>query len=123
MCGQCDLEIDPGAVPRLILIHDGPLHAGPGFDPGRFLTHPYGIRRGRPGHRSGTRMQVRRTSAVQNVHFDRSGAGVTGKRVDRGLDVSGDNRNVRSGFMMLRPAMEAAGEGEAGFRNARARAP
>jgi xylan 1,4-beta-xylosidase len=33
------------------------------------------------------------------------------------MEVSGYNQNVRGGFMMLRPGIYAAGDGEARFKN------
>lgn len=42
---------------------------------------------------------------------------MTWQRFDRGMEVSGYNQNVRGGFMMLRPGIYAAGEGEARFKN------
>ena len=38
------------------------------------------------------------------------------------MEVSGYNQNVRNGFMMLRPAIYAAGQGHARFRDFRFRA-
>lgn len=119
---ECEIEIDPGTVAGLILFYDRQLYAGLGFDPAKFVTHQYGIERGRPDHSYGTRMHIRLTNAFQNVYFDTSADGVTWKRFDRGMEVSGYNQNVRGGFMMLRPAIYAAGQGEARFRNFKYRA-
>ena len=101
----------------LILFYDRALYAGLGFDATRYVTHQYGIERGRPANPHGRRMFIRLTNAYQNVYFDTSGDGVTWQRFDRGMEVSGYNQNVRGGFMMLRPGIYAAGEGEARFKN------
>lgn len=119
---ECEIEIDPGAVAGIVLFYDRQLYAGLGFDPAKFVTHQYGIERGRPPHAYGSRMHLRLTNAFQNVYFDTSSDGVNWKRFDRGMEVSGYNQNVRGGFMMLRPGIYAAGEGEARFRNFKFRA-
>ncbi|WP_295206789.1 family 43 glycosylhydrolase [uncultured Brevundimonas sp.] len=119
---ECEIEIDPGAVAGLILFYDRALYAGLGFDATRYVTHQYGIERGRPANPHGRRMFIRLTNAYQNVYFDTSGDGVTWRRFDRGMEVSGYNQNVRGGFMMLRPGIYAAGEGEARFKNFKFRA-
>ncbi|PZO07192.1 MAG: xylan 1,4-beta-xylosidase [Alphaproteobacteria bacterium] len=119
---ECEIEIDPGTIAGLILFYDRQLYAGLGFDPTRYVTHQYGIECGRPAHNHGSQLHLRLTNAFQNVFFDTSSDGVTWKRFDRGMEVSGYNQNVRGGFMMLRPAIYAAGEGEARFRNFRYRA-
>lgn len=116
---DCNTGIGPGAASGLILIHDRPLQAGPGFDPGRLLTHPCGIKCRRPAHRSGTRRHLRLTSIVPNVHFDTSSDGVTGRGAARGQEVSDHSQKVCSGFPMLRPPVHAAGEGEARLGNFR----
>ena len=67
---------------------------------------------------TGTRMRMRVTNDRHIVTFDTSGDG--GKnwvRFDRGMEVSGYHHNVRGGFLMLRPGLYAAGEGEARIRD------
>ncbi|RYE40326.1 MAG: xylan 1,4-beta-xylosidase, partial [Hyphomicrobiales bacterium] len=116
------VEIDPGAVAGLILFYDRALYCGLGFDAQRYVTHQYGIERGRPANPHGRRMFIRLTNAYQNVYFDTSADGVNWRRFDRGMEVSGYNQNVRGGFMMLRPGIYAAGEGEVRFKNFKFRA-
>jgi len=115
---ECDVEIAPGGVAGLILFYDDRLYAGLGFDEQRFVTHQYGIERGRPANPHGRRMRIRVTNDRHIVTYDTSGdGGRTWKRFDRGMEVSGYHHNVRGGFLMLRPGLYSAGSGETRFRN------
>ncbi|TFI57567.1 xylan 1,4-beta-xylosidase [Sphingomonas parva] len=115
---ECDVEIAPGGTAGLILFYDERLYAGLGFDETRFVTHQYGIERGRPANPHGRRMRMRVTNDRHIVTYDTSGdGGRTWKRFDRGMEVSGYHHNVRGGFLMLRPGLYSAGAGEAKFRN------
>lgn len=120
---ECDIEIAPGGVAGLLLFYDEKLYCGLGFDDKRFVTHQYGIERGRPANPHGRRMRMRVTNNRHIVSFHTSGdGGRTWKRFDRGMEVSGYHHNVRGGFLMLRPGLYSAGEGEARFRDFRFRA-
>jgi beta-xylosidase len=115
---EADVEIDPGGVAGLILFYDERLYAGLGFDETRFVTHQYGIERGRPANPHGRRMRIRVTNDRHIVTYDTSGdGGRTWRRFDRGMEVSGYHHNVRGGFHMLRPGLYSAGQGEARFAN------
>ncbi|QJR13260.1 family 43 glycosylhydrolase [Usitatibacter palustris] len=115
---EADIEIDPGVTAGLVLFYDERLYCGLGFDERRFVTHQYGIERGRPANAHGRKMRLRVTNDHHIVTFDTSGdGGRTWKRFDRGMEVSGYHHNVRGGFLMLRPGLYAAGEGEARFAN------
>ncbi|PSJ38131.1 xylan 1,4-beta-xylosidase [Sphingomonas deserti] len=117
---ECDIEIDEGGTAGLILFYDDKLYAGLGFDGTRFVTHQYGIERGRPANPHGRRMRMRVTNDRHIVTYDTSGdGGRTWKRFDRGMEVSGYHHNVRGGFLMLRPGLYSAGQGTARFRNFR----
>ncbi len=117
---ECDVEIDPGTTAGLVLFYDDKLYCGLGFDDRRFVTHQYGMERGRPPNDYGRRMTVRVTNDRHIVTFDTSvDGGRTWTRFDRGMEVSGYHHNVRGGFLMLRPGLYAAGEGEARFRDFR----
>ncbi|MBJ7483521.1 MAG: family 43 glycosylhydrolase [Brevundimonas sp.] len=113
----CEIDVDPGVTAGLIMFYDRELYAGVGFDKDRFVTHQYGIERGRPANPFGTKMHLRMTNAYNVLFFDSSADGVTWRRFDRHMEVSGYNQNVRNGFMMLRPGIYSAGNGEARFRN------
>jgi len=115
---ECDVEIAPGGVAGLLLFYDEKLYCGLGFDEKKFVTHQYGIERGRPANPHGTAMRMRVTNNRHIVSFHTSGdGGVTWKRFDRGMEVSGYHHNVRGGFLMLRPGLYSAGQGRARFRN------
>lgn len=115
---ECDIEIDAGGTAGLVLFYDRQLYCGLGFDARRFVTHQYGIERGRPANPHGARMWMRVTNDRHIVTFDTSGdGGRTWHRFDRGMEVSGYHHNVRGGFLMLRPGLYSAGQGAARFRN------
>jgi len=120
---ECDIEIASGGTAGLLLFYDEKLYCGLGFDEKRFVTHQYGIERGRPANPHGRRMKMRVTNNRHVISFHTSGDdGQTWKRFDRGMEVSGYHHNVRGGFLMLRPGLYSAGEGEARFRDFRFRA-
>jgi len=115
---ECEIEVDPDTRAGLILFYDRQLYCGLGFDSRRFVTHQYGIERGRPGNPHGARMLMRLRNDRHIVSFHTSGDdGQTWKRFDRGMEVSGYHHNVRGGFLMLKPGLYAAGKGRARFRN------
>ncbi|HVJ00742.1 MAG TPA: family 43 glycosylhydrolase [Sphingomonas sp.] len=120
---ECDIEIVPGGTAGLILFYDEKLYAGLGFDEKRFVTHQYGIERGRPANPHGRRMRMRVTNNRHIISFHTSGdGGKTWTRFDRGMEVSGYHHNVRGGFLMLRPGLYSAGAGTAQFRDFKFRA-
>ncbi|OYQ31691.1 xylan 1,4-beta-xylosidase [Niveispirillum lacus] len=115
---ECDIEIDAGGVAGMVLFYDERLYCGVGFDEKRFVTHQYGIERGRPANPHGRKMRMRTTNDRHIVYYDFSGdGGKTWTRFDRGMEVSGYHHNVRGGFLMLRPGLYSAGAGTAKFSN------
>nr|WP_166179889.1 family 43 glycosylhydrolase [Altererythrobacter segetis] len=117
---ECDVEAAPGGRAGLVLFYDDRLYCGLGFDRERFVTHQYGLERGRPANPHGSRMRIRVTNRRHIVTYDTSGdGGRSWRRFDRGMEVSGYHHNVRGGFLMLRPGLYAAGPGEAVFRDFR----
>jgi beta-xylosidase len=120
---ECEIEIDPDTRAGLILFYDRQLYCGLGFDTKNFVTHQYGIERGRPSNPHGSKMLMRLRNDRHIVAFHTSGdGGKTWKRFDRGMEVSGYHHNVRGGFLMLKPGLYAAGKGSARFRNFKYRA-
>ncbi len=120
---DCDIEIAPGTTAGLVLFYDDRLYCGLGFDDQRFVTHQYGMERGRPANPHGRRMRIRIANKRHIVAIHTSGDdGRSWQRFDRGMEVSGYHHNVRGGFLMLRPGLYAAGTGEARFRDFRFRA-
>ena len=117
---ECDIEIAAGGTAGLILFYDDRLYCGLGFDQDRFVTHQYGIERGRPANPHGRRMRMRVTNDRHIVSFHTSGdGGATWQRFDRGMEVSGYHHNVRGGFLMLRPGLYSAGAGTSRYRDFR----
>ncbi len=117
---DCDIEIAPGGTAGLVLFYDDKLYCGLGFDETNFVTHQYGIERGRPQNPHGRRMRIRIANKRHIVAIHTSGDdGRTWQRFDRGMEVSGYHHNVRGGFLMLRPGLYSAGAGEARFRDFR----
>jgi xylan 1,4-beta-xylosidase len=119
---ECDIAIDEGVTAGLLLFYDDKLYAGLGFDSARFVTHQYGIERGRPHNPYGRSMKIRLTNRRHIIALHTSGDnGQTWQRFDRGMEVSGYHHNVRGGFLSLKPAIYAASasdfQGEAHFRN------
>jgi xylan 1,4-beta-xylosidase len=120
---ECDVEIAPGGTAGLVLFYDDKLYCGLGFNETRFVTHQYGIERGRPANPHGRRMRIRIANKNHIVAIHTSGdGGRSWQRFDRGMEVSGYHHNVRGGFLMLRPGLYSAGAGEARFRDFRFRA-
>jgi len=125
---ECDIEIAPGGTAGLVLFYDEALYAGLGFDERRFVTHQYGMERGRPVNPHGLRMRIRITNTRHIIAIHTSGdtrskeGSRSWQRFDRGMEVSGYHHNVRGGFLMLRPGFYSAGHGEARFRDFRFRA-
>jgi len=120
---ECDIEVAAGCTAGLLLFYDEKLYCGLGFDQEHFITHQYGIERGRPKNPHGRRMRVRIANKRHIVAIHTSGdEGKNWSRFDRGMEVSGYHHNVRNGFLMLRPGLYAAGSGEARFRDFRFRA-
>ncbi len=120
---ECTIEVPAGGTAGLILFYDDKLYCGLGFDGERFVTHQYGIERARPANSHGRKMRMRVTNRRHIIAFHTSGDdGGTWRRFDRGMEVSGYHHNVRGGFLMLRPGLYAAGEGETAFSDFRFRA-
>jgi xylan 1,4-beta-xylosidase len=120
---ECEIEIDPDTRAGLILFYDRQLYCGLGFDAKNFVTHQYGIERGRPANPHGSKMLMRLRNDRHIVAFHTSGdGGKTWKRFDRGMEVSGYHHNVRGGFLMLKPGLYAAGKGSARFKGFKYRA-
>jgi beta-xylosidase len=120
---ECDIEIAPGGTAGLLLFYDEMLYCGLGFNETHFVTHQYGMERGRPANPHGRRIKLRIANKRHIVAIHTSGDdGRSWRRFDRGMEVSGYHHNVRGGFLMLRPGLYSAGVGEARFRGFRYRA-
>nr|WP_240320965.1 family 43 glycosylhydrolase [Sphingomonas crusticola] len=112
-----EVDVDPGVDAGVVLFYDRVLYCGLGFDKSSFITHQYGEGRRRPINPNGTRQWIRMRNHRHILTFFTSVDGQNWTKMDRQMEVSGYNHNVRGGFFMLRPGLYAVGDGEARFRN------
>jgi beta-xylosidase len=124
---EVDVEVDEGAEAGLLLFYNRRLYAGLGFGDDGLVMHRYGLQRARgtpPGQRdSGAAGPVRALSLrltndrnILTIHTSADGR-QTWQKFDVQMEVSGYHHNVAYDFLSLRPALYAAGTGEARFRN------
>lgn len=114
---EVDVEIPAGGSAGVLLFYDKQLYCGLSFNEKTFVTHQYGLERGRPANPHGRRMRLRMRNDRHIVTFHISPDGRSWTKFDRQMEVSGYHHNVRGGFMALRPGLFAAGQGAARFRN------
>jgi len=114
---EVDVEIPEDGYAGILLFYDKQLYCGLSFDAKTFITHQYGMERGRPANPHGRRVRLRLHNDRHIVTFHTSADGRTWTKFDRQMEVSGYHHNVRGGFMALRPGLFAAGRGEARFRD------
>lgn len=114
---EVDVEIPAGGSAGVLLFYDKQLYCGLSFNEKTFVTHQFGLERGRPANPHGRRMRLRMRNDRHIVTFHTSPDGRTWTKYDRQMEVSGYHHNVRGGFMALRPGLFAAGQGAARFRN------
>lgn len=114
---EVDVEIPAGGSAGVLLFYDKQLYCGLSFNEETFVTHQYGLERGRPANPHGRRMGLRMRNDRHIVSFHTRGEGGVWTKFDRQMEVSGYHHNVRGGFMALRPGLFAAGQGAARFRN------
>lgn len=119
---EAEIEIEDNSWGGLLLFYDKMLYAGLGFNSTNFITHQYGIERGKPKNPHGKRLFMRLRNRENIVSFFTSSDGNIWRKFDRGMEVSGYNHNVRGGFMMLKPAIYSCGNGKVIYRNFKYRA-
>jgi xylan 1,4-beta-xylosidase len=108
----------------LILFYNDKLYAGIGLSRTHLIMHREGFDRPwwpKPAD-IGDRVFIRLRNDRHIVTIHTSTDGKTWKRFQAGMEVSGYHHNVVYGFLSLRPALYAAGEGEVVFRNFQYRA-
>ena len=119
---EVDVEVDAGAEAGLLLFYNRRLYAGLGLGDHGLVMHRYGL--GRPvggggggGGGSNVRaIRIRLTNHRNILTIDTSlDRGRTWRRFDVRMEVSGYHHNVAGDFLSLRPALYAAGDGEARF--------
>ena len=123
---EADVEVDPGAEAGLLLFYNRRLYAGLGFGDKGLVMHRYGLQRARgaiPGQRAPDggpvrRLRIRLTNDrnILTIHTSADN-GATWKKFDVQMEVSGYHHNTAYDFLSLRPALYAAGKGEARFSN------
>jgi beta-xylosidase len=116
---EVDCEITPGCASGLLLFYD-PEHAtgilldGEGI--GVRLANGYIPSRTQKG---ATRATLRIVNDRQEVDFYYRLPGESWQRTQESAEISGMHHNVLGGFLDVRPAVFAAGQGHATFRNFR----
>lgn len=125
---ECDVEVDDGAEAGLLLFYNRRLYAGLGLGTKGLVMHRYGLQRPRgaiPGQReSGVgavrslRIRMLNDRNILTIHTS-ADRGASWQKFDVQMEVSGYHHNVAYDFLSLRPALYAAGKGEARFRDFR----
>ncbi|MBI3346415.1 MAG: family 43 glycosylhydrolase [Burkholderiales bacterium] len=120
-----DLDFDEGVQAGVLLFYSPRLYAGMGANARSFQLHRYGqdIRAVPKPEGMARRMQLR-LRCVRHVLtlYSRVDAGQPWAKFPVQMDVSGYHHNTAGGFASLRPAIYAAGRGEARVSNLRYRA-
>lgn len=120
-----DIDTDAGTEAGLLLYYNRRLYAGLGYGDGRLTMHRYGLQRGRGafqhpgvdanGH-SQFAIRVTNDRNIVTIHTSIDGR-KSWQKFDVQMEVSGYHHNVAYDFLSLRPAIYAAGQGQARFRN------
>jgi len=125
-CIEATVEIDRGTEAGVLLFYNRRLYAGLGIGDDGLMMHRYGLQRPRgavPGQRDPDapdkpvrkiRMRLTNERNILTIYTSLDG-GVTWKKFDVQMEVSGYHHNVAYDFLSLRPALYAAGKGEARF--------
>jgi beta-xylosidase len=120
---EIEIERETGARAGLLLFYNRRLYCGLGFDDDGFVMHRYGLERRRSDLGGPTRrvaIRIRNDRHIVTIWTKREGEGW--RKFDVQMEVSGYHHNVAYDFLSLRPAIYAAGAGEARFRRLRYRA-
>jgi xylan 1,4-beta-xylosidase len=121
---EVEMEIEPGAFGGALLFYSDRLYAGVGSNGEDFILHRYGDERPtrpRPSATGGKLwLRVTNNRHILTVHSSRDGTNWEKYPVQ--MEVSGYHHNVSGGFLALKPAIYAAGDGKVHFRQFRYRA-
>lgn len=120
---EVEVEIDPATEAGLLLFYNRRLYAGLGFGDNGLVMHRYGLQRSRgaaPGSPAARRLDIRLTNErnILTIHTS-ADRRASWQKFDVQMEVSGYHHNVAYDFLSLRPALYAAGRGEARFRDFR----
>lgn len=123
---EADIEVDPGAEAGMLLFYNRRLYAGLGLGDKGLVMHRYGLQRPRgavPGQRDtatgavrALRLRLTNDHNILTIHTS-TDKGASWQKFDVQMEVSGYHHNVAYDFLSLRPALYAAGTGEARFAN------
>lgn len=115
---EVDVEVEQDGEGGLLLFYNRRLYAGLGIAPDGLVMHRYGLQRRRPSQGVGRAMRIRLTNDrnILTIHTRPPGKSAW-RKFDVQMEVSGYHHNVAYDFLSLRPALYAAGGGQARFRN------
>jgi beta-xylosidase len=114
---EADVEVESGAEAGLLLFYNRRLYAGLGIGDKGVVMHRYGLQRGRGGGAlRAIRLRLTNDRNILTIHTS-ADRGVSWHKFDVQMEVSGYHHNVAYDFLSLRPALYAAGSGEARFSN------
>jgi beta-xylosidase len=122
---EFDLELDEDVQAGVVMFYNAKLYAGMGANAKSFQLHRYGqdIRAVPKPAGIARRMQLKLRCARHVLTlYSRADASQPWTKFPVQMDVSGYHHNTAGGFASLRPAIYAAGNGEARFSNLRYRA-
>jgi xylan 1,4-beta-xylosidase len=114
-----DVEIEDGTEAGLLLFYNRRLYAGLGLGAKGLIMHRYGLQRAKAKPSGvGRSLRIRLTNDRNILTIHTSGdRGASWQKFDTQMEVSGYHHNVAGDFLSLRPALYAAGKGEARFGN------
>jgi len=122
---EFDLDFDVGVQAGVVMFYSPRLYAGMGVNAKRMQLHRYGLDlRAVPKPAGIDRRMQLKLKCVRHVLtlYSRAAADQPWSKFPVQMDVSGYHHNTAGGFASLRPAIYAAGSGEARFSNLRYRA-
>ena len=115
---EVEAEISGDARAGLIVFYNEKLYAGVGFDRNGFVTHRYGMDRMQKAVLP-RKLYLRLVNDHNIVTIYTSTDRAQWTQYSPVIEVSGYHHNVADGFISLRPAIYAAGQGEVRFRDFR----
>ncbi len=119
---EIEAEISDGAKAGLLVFYNEKLYAGLGFQRDGLIRHRYGMDNEQRQAAPLRKLHLRLVNDRHVVSLFTSTDGQKWSRYRSTMEVSGYHHNVAGGFISLRPAIYAAGQGEVRFRNFRYKA-
>ena len=114
-----EMHVGAGAHGGLLLFYNSKFYSGVGFDQRHRFTYNAGqsVDYNAVPRPSGDTVYLRLVNDHHDLTMYYSGDGVNWTQHELQMDVAGLHHNVGGGFLSLRPALYAAGQGEVRFRN------